>query len=332
MNYHHEKERIITFDRIKIKSNYKYLLNTKVRFNERFHSRSGEKTGLFYSSKDDINVPYNLYIAVSYPKQTLTLEFSSKILKENYPKLISKDTIKECLININQLDICEIDVDSVLTEGAITSVDVTYDTNFILEDEPLNALNSQVGNYRRFKWTHYDKEGITFTKDVKSKDCAETITLYNKEKEICTSHNKDFLNSLSRPLSIIDYFKGKTRFEITLDTPKKIMNYLNLTDTKIFSVLNSDTNPILILFDKIFNNSVTNISNATFDNYEEWSMKIILDSYNGDLKRLEQDVRNKFSSRSGATKRMKKFEAVHHAMTSASTNENLIEKVRNLLL
>ena len=28
MNYHHEKERIITFDRIKIKSNYKYLLNT----------------------------------------------------------------------------------------------------------------------------------------------------------------------------------------------------------------------------------------------------------------------------------------------------------------
>ena len=128
------------------------------------------------------------------------------------------------------------------------------------------------------------------------------------------------------------YFKGKTRFEITLDTPKKIMNYLNLTDTKIFSVLNSDTNPILILFDKIFNNSVTNISNATFDNYEEWSMKIILDSYNGDLKRLEQDVRNKFSSRSGATKRMKKFEAVHHAMTSASTNENLIEKVRNLLL
>ena len=166
---------------------------------------------------------------------------------------------------------------------------------------------------------------------MKSKDCTETIT-YNKEKEICTSHNKNFLNSLSQPQQIMDYFKGKTRFEITLDTPKKIMNYLNLTDTKIFSVLNSDTNPILTLFDKIFNNSVTNISNATFDNYEEWSMKIILDSYNGDLKRLEQDVRNKFSSRSGATKRMKKFEAVHHAMTSASTNENLIEKVRNLLL
>ena len=332
MKSQYEKKRLITFDRIKIKSNYKYLLDTKVKFNEMFHSRSGEKTGLFYSSKDDINIPYNLYIAVSYVKQTLTLEFSSKILKENYPDLISRDTIKKCLTNINQLNICNIDVDSILSNGVVTSVDITYDADLILNDNLLDALNSQVNNYRRFKWTHYNNEGITFTKDVKSKDCTETITLYNKEKEICTSHNKNFLNSLSQPQQIMDYFKGKTRFEITLDTPKKIMNYLNLTDTKIFSVLNSDTNPILILFDKIFNNSVTNISNATFDNYEEWSMKIILDSYNGDLKRLELDVRNKFSSRSGATKRMKKFEAVHHAMTSASTNENLIEKVRNLLL
>ena len=311
MKSQYEKKRLITFDRIKIKSNYKYLLDTKVKFNEMFHSRSGEKTGLFYSSKDDINIPYNLYIAVSYVKQTLTLEFSSKILKENYPDLISRDTIKKCLTNINQLNICNIDVDSILSNGVVTSVDITYDADLILNDNLLDALNSQVNNYRRFKWTHYNNEGITFTKDVKSKDCTETITLYNKEKEICTSHNKNFLNSLSQPQQIMDYFKGKTRFEITLDTPKKIMNYLNLTDTKIFSVLNSDTNPILILFDKIFNNSVTNISNATFDNYEEWSMKIILDSYNGDLKRLEQDVRNKFSSRSGATKRMKKFEAVH---------------------
>ena len=62
------------------------------------------------------------------------------------------------------------------------------------------------------------------------------------------------------------------------------------------------------------------------------AMKIILEKYKGDLKLLEQDVRNKFSSRSGATKRMKKFETVYHAMTSASTCENPIEKIRNLLL
>lgn len=331
MKSQNEKKRLITFDRIKIKSNYKYLLDTKVKFNEMFHSRSGEKIGLYYSSKDDINVPYNLYIAISYTKQTLTLEFSSKILKENYPYLISRDTIKECLTNINQLNICDIDVDSILSNGAVTSIDVTHDVDLILDEKVLDTLNSQVKNYRRFKWTHYNKEGITFTKDVKSKDCTETITLYNKEKEICTSHNKDFLNSLSQPRQIMDYFKGKTRFEITLDTPKKIMNYLNLVDTKIFSVLNSETNPVLIQFDKVFGDSSTDIPETTFDDYENWAMKIILKSYKGDLKQLEQDVRSKFSSRSGASKRMKKFETVYHAMKSASTNNNVIKKVRNLL-
>ena len=199
MKSQYEKKRLITFDRIKIKSNYKYLLDTKVKFNEMFHSRSGEKTGLFYSSKDDINIPYNLYIAVSYVKQTLTLEFSSKILKENYPDLISRDTIKKCLTNINQLNICNIDVDSILSNGVVTSVDITYDADLILNDNLLDALNSQVNNYRRFKWTHYNNEGITFTKDVKSKDCTETITLYNKEKEICTSHNKNWTISKEKP-------------------------------------------------------------------------------------------------------------------------------------
>lgn len=332
MKSQNEKKRIITFDKIKIKSNYKYLLNTKLKFSDTYHPRSGEKTGLYYNAKDDASIPHNLYIAISYLKQTLTIEFSSKILRENYPYLISKDTIKECLININKLNICEIDVDSILLEGAITSVDITYDADFVLNDDVLNTLNSQVSNYRRYKWTHYEKEGITFSKDVKSKDCMETITLYNKEKEICTSHNKEFVNSLLKPQQIIDYFKGKTRFEMTLNGAKKIMHYLNLTDTKISSVLNSDTNPILIQFDKVFGNSTTTISDATFDNYEDWAMKTILESYKGDLKRLEQDVRSKFNSRSGAAKRMKKFDTVYRAMTSASTNENLIEKIRNILL
>ena len=277
-------------------------------------------------------MPYNLYIAISYPKQTLTIEFSSKVLKENYIKLISKETIKECLTNISKLNICDIDIDNILLNGVVTSLDVTYDTELILNDNILDALNSQVSNYRRFRWTHYENEGITFSKDVKSRNCAETITLYNKEKEICTTHNKDFLNSLSRPQSIIDYFRKKTRFEITLDTPRKIMDYLNVADTKITSVLNSNANPILMQFDKVFSNSTADILNINFDDYENWAMKIILERYNGDLKLLEQDVRSKFSSRSGASKRMRKFEDVYHAMTSASTSENAIEKIRNLLL
>lgn len=110
------------------------------------------------------------------------------------------------------------------------------------------------------------------------------------------------------------------------------MNYLNLADTKITSVLNSNANPILMQFDKVFSNSTADMPSITFDDYENWAMKIILEKYNGDLKLLEQDIRSKFCSRSGATKRMRKFEAVYHAMSVASTYENPIKKIRKLLL
>ena len=64
MTSQYETKRLITFDRIKIKSNYKYLLNTKVKFNEMFHSRSGEKIGIFYSSKDDTLIPQHFSLTL----------------------------------------------------------------------------------------------------------------------------------------------------------------------------------------------------------------------------------------------------------------------------
>lgn len=73
---------------MKIKANYKYLLEQQVQFNQTYNPKNGELIGQYYSSKDDTLVPFNLYIAISKPKQTLTLEFSSKILGDDYPKLI----------------------------------------------------------------------------------------------------------------------------------------------------------------------------------------------------------------------------------------------------
>ena len=85
----------LTFDRLKIKANYKYLLERQIQFNQRYNPDNGDLIGQYYSSENDKLVPFNLFIAVSKPKQTLTLEFSSKILGEDYPKLISKYTIRQ---------------------------------------------------------------------------------------------------------------------------------------------------------------------------------------------------------------------------------------------
>lgn len=335
MNVDKKNTQSLTCDTVKIKANYKYLLKTICRFNDTYNSQSGIKTGIYYSSKDDAAIPFNIYVAVSYPKQTLTIEFSSKILFDDYPLLISQHTIRQCLENINSLNICEIDVEGILCNACFTKLAVTVDKQFDLTENALNSLNSMVSNYRRFKWTHYDGEGITFTKDVKSKDCKESITLYNKEKElIASAQNRQFLGMLRDEEKVKEYFCGKTRFEIVLNTQQKIKTYLEIDDTLISTVLNSSANPILTQFDKVFGGAFHQETiSCRHDNYDEWSMEMLIKSYDFDLKLLVQDMRKLFSSSSGYAKRKKKIETVYHRMMDEKNDgKDYIDDVRQLLM
>ncbi len=323
----------ITLDRIKIKANNKYLLDHQVKFNEDYDHRSGILKGEYYSSKADANIPYNLFIATSKPKQTLTLEFSSKILQEDYPKMISKETIKDCLERINQLGICQIDTQGVLETGCITSMDVTKDVNLDLTPQVLDTLNERVGNYRRYRWEHYVNEGIAFSRDVKSKDCKESLILYNKDKELQRSDNLPFLNSLPNKSQMLDYFKGKTRFELSLDTPRKIKQYTEVDDTYILDVLNTKVNPLLYIFDNIFYNDEACGKRTHFRDYDTLTMDLLLSQYNNDLKQIEQTLRGCFKTRSGLTKRMKKIQELLAERQASTENQvNLLQNIRNLLI
>lgn len=322
----------LTLDRIRIKANNKYLLDRQIKFNEDYDHRSGTLKGVFYSSKADVNIPYNLYIATSIPKQTLTIEFSSKILQEDYPKLISKLTIRNCLERINQLEICQIDVDGILSTGCITSMDVTTDVDIQLTPSVLDALNERVCNYRRYQWEHYENEGIAFTRDVKSKDCKEALVIYNKEKELLRADNTPFLNSLSNKEQVLDYFNNKTRFELSLDTPRKIRQYTEVEDTYIENVLNTKANPLLKIFDCIFGN-VEACNNTKAQDYDTLSMNLLLSKYDNNLKKIGQTLKSYFKSRSGFVKRMKKIQALlAENQASSDIQGNILQDVRNLLL
>lgn len=262
-----------------------------MQFNQTYNPKNGELIGQYYSSKDDTLVPFNLYIAISKPKQTLTLEFSSKILGDDYPKLISKHTIRQYLENINKLGICRIDVDGILHTGCVTSADVTKDVHTTLSDETLQALSVWVKNYRRYKCSYYDGEGIDFVRDVKSTKCKECIRIYNKEKEIATSKNKGFLAMLPNKWDVMQKFVGVTRFEVKLETIGKVRDYLNLQDTYINEVLNAEANPILIMYNKIFGNS-SDVPNIQSNSYDDFGMRIILSKYNEDIKAIEMALKS----------------------------------------
>lgn len=326
-------EKYITFDTVKIKCDYKCLINKHIKYNKVYNNKTGELISEYFNSKDDSQIPYNLYIAISYTHKTLTLEFSSKVLLQDYPKLISKHTIYNSLENISKLGICELDIDRILNTGCFTRLDVTTDKNLQLTESVLNVLNSSVKNYKRFNWTHYENDGITFQKDVKSRDCKECITLYNKQKELMNNtRNGLFLKLLPNSNDIYDYFKDKTRFEITLSTQSKIKEYLNIIDTKITTVLNCVSNPLLYQFERIFGSSEKQEYEHEFNEYDELCMSLLIKSCDNDMKLVEQKIRNMFS-RTGYSKRKKKLDAVYERMKiNGDSSNGVIEQIRNLLL
>lgn len=316
----------IKCDTIKIRCNYKYLKEMKIPFNITYNSKNIEQ-GRYFNSKHYSSIPYNLYIATNNYHQSLEIEFSSKVLKERYPELINRDTIRQCLSNINNLDICTLDVDGIINHGWVIGADITTDVDLMLTDRVLNALNQNVGNYRRFQWTHYDGKGITFTKNTIYDK--EEIKVYNKYKELL-SHSRKFIDSLENRNDIMDYFYGKTRFEITLKGEKQIRERLGV-GTGIKDFFNAIDSAVREQFDRVFNASIPILDTTQCNGYEEWAMAHLLDSYNGDLRQIEQSLRQEsvYNSRNGLSERMKKFQSVK-ARTKRKENE-IVRSVRSLL-
>lgn len=316
----------IKCDTIKIRCNYKYLKEMKIPFNITYNSKNIEQ-GRYFNSKHYSSIPYNLYIATNNYHQSLEIEFSSKVLKERYPELINRDTIRQCLSNINNLDICTLDVDGIINHGWVIGADITADVDLMLTDRVLNALNQNVGNYRRFQWTHYDGKGITFTKNTIYDK--EEIKVYNKYKELL-SHSRKFIDSLENRNDIMDYFYGKTRFEITLKGEKQIRERLGV-GTGIKDFFNAIDSAVREQFDRVFNASIPILDTTQCSGYEEWAMAHLLDSYNGDLRQIEQSLRQEsvYNSRNGLSERMKKFQSVK-ARTKRKENE-IVRSVRSLL-
>lgn len=323
---------LLKFDRLKITADSKCLIEQQTQFNQTYNPKSGELKGEYYLSKDDNRVPFNLYVAVNRPKHQLTLEFSSKILGVDYPRLISKHTIRQCIENINALGICRLDIDGILENGCVKSADVTKDVSTVLSEDELQALSMRVNGYKRYRWQHYEREGIEFCRDVKSAKCKECIRIYNKEKEIETFQNRSFLATLPNRQQIIDHFHGVTRFEIELDKESKLKSYLNIKDTYLDDVLNAEANPILEIFDKIFG-SPSDITEIQAANYDDLTMRIMLEVYHYDVRTIEMSLRKCYSSRSGLKKRMDKIIRIRDKMQiEASDGIDHISSVRGFLL
>jgi len=320
----YEKPNYLKFDTIEFITKIDYFKREILTFNDSKNPRNGNITGKYYSSKNDsFKIPFTLNIGVSYTRQSMKIKFSSKILGDDYPKLITKDTFRQCLENLNKLGICEIDIDGIMKYCYFKSIHVTTDFPMELTNEKLNTLNILGNNSMRYKWQHYETSGITFNRDVKDEDSMDSFKIYNKEKEIDKSENKKFLSQLEDPDRVKEYFKeNNTRFEIVLKD-KKIKKYFDIQDTHIDNVFNSKTNPILLVFNNIFGTEELKTDLPRKYSPDEWFMKNTLIMYNHDIKKIKMELRNCYGSRK-IDNRIKKLKELSKRILDESPNNSTV--------
>lgn len=337
---------MIKFDTVRFSTssnNIQLLEKGRELFVSQVNESTGEVKSILFNSNASPecwnSVPFSLYIRANQQSNRMTIEFSSKLLLEDYPLLISATTFGQCLRNIERLGFCQLDIDAIYKDCEFNKLHITKDIEMDFTETTLNTLNRYTSDYRRFGWKRYENDSISFKKDVKSKDCQEELIIYNKEKEILTHKNKPFLSMVSNAAQIKEYFKGKVRFEVKLANKRKIMHSLNIADTSFNSVMSANPNAVLAQFNKIFatsDNSRYPNPAASFNRFKDFAMRCIIRCYNGDMRKIEQDIKDfgiyKQTSRNARNRKMKEIARLLKDLNNQGMNSDaIIDEIRNKL-
>ena len=327
----------IKFDTVRFvtKSRYFSIINDDL-FKHDIDITTGELISVeFHSKRHTDMTPFELNIRVNYRANKMTVEFSSKILLADYPLLISIQTFKQCLSNIETLRICKLDIESIIKDCYFNKLHITKDIDLKLTTDILNRLNQCTGDYRRYKWNRYT-DCISFTKDVKASDCRETLTIYNKEVEMALYRNKVFLSKTGNRMAILDYFQNKTRFEVKLENKRKIEKELNIVDTDFYSVMNTQKNILLAQFDKIFSSDTQTTDSIQINNIVDYGLWCVIRYHKFDLKSIEQEIKDmklyEDKTKGALGKQMKKIRTMMQAHFNQSYNaDSVIKGIRDKL-
>lgn len=146
------------------------------------------KNGIISEYKYQQVSPYLFYIEKDVIDNEVIIEFTGKILGSHYAELINQTNIRHCLENINALELCTLDIDTVINEGRVVKADVTIDTEYPDISSLTRELQSCIKNNERY--TAVNKRGnFIVEKNVKTKNRKLRLTIYDKEQEMFLQDN-----------------------------------------------------------------------------------------------------------------------------------------------
>ncbi|MEE1406531.1 MAG: phage/plasmid replication protein [Bacteroidales bacterium] len=313
---------MITLDKIKIIAPIESIRSLKEEY---FKVEIKNSEVVSYSFTQ--TTPFLLYIEKDIEEQEAVFEFTGKILLDDYPKLISKDTFKKCLEHIGQMGICDIDFDCIINQGEVSKIDITKDIP--LDDCP------QISEYLRTHLTNHKKYlsrseagNLIIEKNVKTKGCKRRLTIYDKQKEINKACNQDFLLALNDSNKVLDYFQGKARFELNLNSKEAIRKSLNIPETTLSNVFESSANPIVGFIDDVIQDDelVSNCASLT----ERKNLAFLKDC-DMDIKKVEAEIRTYASKGTHISQALKPYRQLLDKLNNNGQSPRIKSKLCTLL-
>jgi hypothetical protein len=254
----------------------------------------------------------SLLIMNNYEKNELVIEFTSKILKDNFIHLINRNNIRECLSNINRLNICTLDIDSIINNSETVKCNPVKDVTFYESMKALkNHTNYNLSNYDKWKSKSY-QNGFTVENTASTPRNKHRIVIYGKAKELDKANNQSFLDTLSNKEKCLSHYEDKVRIELNINTKPQIRELLNISDNKLMSVLNSAANPILTVLNKALKEPSANTH--VIRTWKEYQIELVLKDCDYDLSKVEAKVRSLYSKNTQIAKVMKPYRELHHRL------------------
>lgn len=297
---------MIKFDKLKLVTNIDYISDID---GSKFVLNSKEDTILYYKYQQER--PFSLLVMVSYQHNELVLEFTGKILLDNYQNLINEYTIKDCLVQINRLGICHLYIDSIMKDCTVVKCDVTKDIECNQMQDIIANAKQNLSNYNKWIAKPYGKGGITIENMVKTPKYKKRLIIYDKAKELQLAEKRYFLNAVSNPSEILSYFNNKIRFELNINTMDQIRNLLNIPNNSLSAVLASKANPILTVIDEAIKYNDCQQRTMTLRDYEH---SLLLKECDYNMSAVEAKVRALSSKKTPIKRAMKVYKDLYNQM------------------
>ena len=305
---------MIKLDKVKIitKLDYVTYFNEEI-FEKTIKNKRVEKYTFYQKT------PYSLFIGLDILANELILEFTGKILKDDYPKLINKDTIQQCFEEILKMGVCSFDVEAVMANHYVCKVDVCCDFECKDITEVSTYIKSNIRSYTRYTAKKLYNGNFIVERNVTTKGRKRRLTLYDKSKELMQSANRAFRATLADEGAMIDYFTDKARFEMNLNSMEQIREAFGVEDTTLQTILDSECNPIVGFLDEVLeDDSVATRHNARRDYINE----LILADCGYNLERVEATMRKFYAPGTKMRQVMQPFrELLPRIRTSAIIKE-----------